>query len=66
MFCNWLPWREREFRWEEQTALNFMRVHEFGKSKNFLDLNLPVSGLYLLAAPSTPDEARQQVIERAI
>jgi len=28
--------------------------HELAKSTNFADLNLPVSGLYLLAAPSTP------------
>jgi hypothetical protein len=28
--------------------------HELAKSANFADLSLPVSGLYLLAAPSTP------------
>jgi hypothetical protein len=27
-----------------------------GKNPNFGDLNVPVSGLYLLAAPSTPAE----------
>ena len=63
---NWLPWIEREFGWTEQTALNFMRVYELGaKSKTVLDLDIPVRGLYLLAAPSTPDEAREAVIERA-
>lgn len=62
---NWLPWLEKEFGWTEQTALNFMRVHELAKSKNFLDLNLPVSALYLLAAPGTPTEAIDAVIERA-
>jgi hypothetical protein len=31
-----------------------MRCHELAKSANFADLSLPVSGLYLLAAPSTP------------
>ena len=63
---NWLPWLDREFGWTEQTALNFMRVHELAsKSKKFLDLSLPVSGLYMLAAPSTPEEARDQVIARA-
>jgi antitoxin (DNA-binding transcriptional repressor) of toxin-antitoxin stability system len=63
---NWLPWLEREFGWTEQTALNFMRLHELGQSnsKRVLDLNLPVSSLYLLAAPSTPEEARNEVIER--
>jgi N6-adenosine-specific RNA methylase IME4 len=62
---NWLPWLDREFGWTEQTALNFIRVHEVAKSKNFLDLNVPVSSLYLLAAPSTPNEARDAVLDHA-
>ena len=61
----WLPWLEREFGWSDQTARNFMRVYEMSKSKNFLDLDLPVSSLYLLAAPSTAENARTEVIERA-
>jgi hypothetical protein len=62
---NYLPWLEREFGWTERTALNFMRVAELSNSKRISDLNLPLGGLYLLAAPSTPDEARDQIIERA-
>jgi N6-adenosine-specific RNA methylase IME4 len=62
----WGPWLQREFGWEETTALRFMRVFELQlKSGNLQDLDVPVSGLYLLAAPSTPDEARTEVIERA-
>jgi Protein of unknown function (DUF3102) len=61
----WLPWLEREFGWTDDTALNFMRAHELAKSRNFRDLSLPVSALYLLAAPSTPDAARDEIIERA-
>lgn len=62
----WLPWLQREFGWSDSAALKFMQVHEMAtKSVKFTDLNLPVSGLYLLAAPSTPDEAREAVIERA-
>jgi hypothetical protein len=35
-----------------------MRVHELHrKNANFANLGLPVSALYLLAAPSTPDKA---------
>jgi hypothetical protein len=49
---NWLPWLEREFGWTDRTARNFMAVHEAAaKSEKFSDLNVPVSGLYLLAAP---------------
>jgi hypothetical protein len=61
----WLPWLKSEFGWSDQTARNFMRVYEMSKSKNFLNLDLPVSSLYLLAAPSTAESARTEVIERA-
>ena len=58
---------EREFGWKERTAQNFMSVYEMAQSKsaNFADLSLPVSSLYMLAAPSTPEEARAEVIQRA-
>ena len=61
----WLPWLDKEFGWTEQTALNFMRVHELAKTKRILDLNLSLSSLYLLARPSTPREAVEEVVERA-
>jgi hypothetical protein len=62
-FGNWL---DREFGWSERTARNFMRVHELSESKseNFSDLDLPVSALYLLAAPSTPAPVREEILER--
>jgi hypothetical protein len=63
---NWLPWLDREFRWTDDTALNFMRVYELSrKSRNFRDLSLPISALYLLAAPSTPETARAECFKRA-
>jgi hypothetical protein len=62
---NWGPWLEREFRWTNRTALNFIQAHELAKSEKFSDLNLPVSGLYLLAKPSTPKEAKTEIIARA-
>jgi hypothetical protein len=62
---NWLPWLDREFGWKEDTARRFMRVFELSKSRKLLDLNVPVSALYLLAAPSTPEKARDAVLERA-
>ena len=42
----------------DRSALDFIRVYELAvaKSENFTDLNLPVSGLYLLARPSVRDE----------
>jgi hypothetical protein len=63
---NWLPWLQREFGWTDRHALNYIRVYELSlKSENFSDLGIPVSALYLLAAPSTPPEAVDEVIERA-
>jgi Protein of unknown function (DUF3102) len=62
---NWLPWLKREFGWTDDTALNFTRVYEMSKSRNFRDLNIGVSSLYLLAAPSTPQAARNEVVARA-
>jgi hypothetical protein len=56
---NWLPWREKEFGWTPETALRFMQVAEAaGKNNKLLDLAIGASSLYLLAAPSTPDEIR--------
>ncbi len=63
----WLPWLQREFSWSESMALKLMHAHEAfkGKSVNFTDLNLDVSSLYLISAPQTPPEARDEVLNRA-
>ncbi len=62
----WLPWLESEFGWSEWTARRFMGVFDaFGKSGNVPDLDLPLTSLYALAAPSTPEPARAEVIARA-
>jgi Protein of unknown function (DUF3102) len=61
----WLLLLEREFTWTDRQALNYMRVYEMvNKSEKFSDLEIPVSGLYLLAAPSTPESAREEVVNR--
>jgi hypothetical protein len=63
---NWLPWLEQEFGWTDKTAENFINVYKLAsKFENFSNLDLPLSGLYLLAAPSTPESAKTEVIERA-
>jgi hypothetical protein len=60
-FGNWL---ECEFAWSHMTATKFMNVA--GKFKQSLNLELfAPSALYLLAAPSTPESAREEAIERA-
>ena len=65
---NWQPWLKREFGWSDQQARRFIHVYELsheGKFNNLLNLDVPISGLYQLAAPSTPDSAREEVITRA-
>jgi Protein of unknown function (DUF3102) len=66
----WSKWLEKEFGWSDETALRFMRVYDLTTQENFnyhklRDLGLPVSALYLIAAPSTPDEARDEISARA-
>jgi len=63
---NWLPWLDREFGWKEQSARNFMNLYEMSlKSPTVGDLNLDMRSLYLLAAPSTSEEARDEIIDAA-
>ena len=59
---NFLAWLEAEFDWAERTARNFMRVAETFKSANFADVAVAPSALYLLAAPSTPEGAKDEVL----
>jgi hypothetical protein len=62
----WLPWLEREFGWSERTARNYMHVQlEVVKSARLADLNTTIEGLFLIAAPSTSDEVREQAVERS-
>jgi len=35
------------------------------KNRNLRNLDIPISGLYLLAAPSTPQAAVKAIVERA-
>jgi len=42
-----------------------MQVWEQFKCVNFTHLNITASTLYLIAAPSTPKEARDEVLERS-
>jgi len=62
---HWERWLGDELQLSDRTALNFMRVAALAKSENFSDLNIPVSGVYLLARPSTPDAAKTEIIEKA-
>src|SRR5262249_25300922 len=57
-------WLQAEFRWTARQAERFMNVAEcFGKNDK-LSVFSP-SALYLLAAPSTPEAARQEALDAA-
>jgi hypothetical protein len=64
----WVPWLEKEFDWTDRTATNFIRVYEMVAKRNFENfskLSLPISSLYLLAAPGTPDAVRNTMLKQA-
>lgn len=62
----WGQWLDKEFGWGLTAAFRFTTVAVKFKSSNLEDLEMAPSALYLLAAPSTPDEARAEALERAI
>ena len=61
----WLPWLEGEFGWADRTARRFMTVYDAFKLDKLSDLEIDVSALYLVAAPSTPAPVREEVVRRA-
>lgn len=59
-------WVDAEFGWSPATALRFMQVETLAtKNVNLTNLNLPLSGIYALAAPGTPEHVIEEVIEQA-
>jgi len=62
---NFGGWLAAEFGWSESAAQKFMSVSARFKSVNFTEMNIGASALYLLAAPSTPEPARIEAVERA-
>lgn len=62
---NFRHWLKFEFQWSISAAAKFMQVAENFKSVNFTHLEIAASALYLLAAPSTSEEARTEALELA-
>lgn len=62
----WLPWLDREFAWSSKTAERFMSVAALGRqNRQIVEYDIPLSGLYLLAANSTPGSVRDAVFAKA-
>jgi hypothetical protein len=62
---NFLPWIDGEFRMTDKSAQRFMSVAERYGDKSDSVSNLTATVMYELAAPSTPEEVRAEVAERA-
>ena len=62
-----MTWVENEIKCHYSTALHFMRVWEtFGEQKEQIaDIGINVSVLYLLSAPSMPEELRTKIVKMA-
>lgn len=56
-------WLTAEFGWSYPTATRFMQVAN--KFVNLTNLEFAPSALYMLSAPSTPNEARDEALSRA-
>jgi hypothetical protein len=65
-YGNFLSWIGREFRWSEDTAERLIALHALQRRiPEVADVSLPISGLYLLASPSTPLETAKDVVAKA-
>ena len=60
-----LEWIDREFGMTDRTARKYMQVTAWAEGKSESVSDLPVSTLYLLAAPSAPPEVADDVIAQA-
>lgn len=60
-----LPWIQSEFEMGQRTAYNFMAVADQFGDKLAKFANLKPSAIFELAAPSTPEPIRQEVIARS-
>lgn len=60
-----LPWLQSEFGMSQSAAYNFIHVAEKFDGKLTTVVNLPAKALYLLASPSTSQEAINEALQRA-
>lgn len=59
-------WLKAEFGWSHRTAYNFINVYEaFAQPAKFADTDIAASALYLLGAPSTPQNIRDHFMQTA-
>lgn len=59
-------WLKTEFQWSRRTAYNYIRIFESFSCAMIAQLEIAPTILYLLAAETTPEAAREEAIERAL
>lgn len=60
-----VKWAEHETRYSHQTVYRFIHVYQKINFNKLLKIDVATSALYQLTAPSTPEAARQEALERA-
>ncbi|EAZ91258.1 DUF3102 domain-containing protein [Crocosphaera chwakensis] len=58
-------WLKAEFDWSVSAANKFMQVSQQFQLNDLETVEISPSALYILAAPSTPEEVRTQALEKA-
>lgn len=61
----WGPWLKQHFRFSQSQANKLMSIAADPKSDTYTNLGLPVAVQVDLASPSTPSEARAEIIAKA-
>ncbi|HEY9825950.1 MAG TPA: DUF3102 domain-containing protein [Stenomitos sp.] len=64
-YGQWALWCESEFGWHYRTAQRMIRAAETFTLDTVSDLNIGASALYILSAPTTPEEAREEALHLA-
>ena len=63
-----LAWGRDDLGWSQRSFYRFLSVHDLAQKGDFASLaksDLELSALYLLARPSTANDVRNEVVERA-
>jgi Protein of unknown function (DUF3102) len=63
----WATWLKGNFNWTDRQAQRYIQVFElYGSNPTTLsDMDIDLSALFLLAAPSTPNAAREEILKDA-
>jgi hypothetical protein len=64
-YGRFIAWAETETGYSKRTVYNMIGVYQHIDCANFAQSKIAISALYLLAAPSTPESARLEALERA-